>query len=71
MPLSKDALDATYAMRQLAEIYTVVGEPNAAIDQLRAMIAVPSPDSPTSLKADPTWAPLRNDPRFGQLVAGK
>jgi eukaryotic-like serine/threonine-protein kinase len=71
LPVSKDALDATYAMRQLAEIYTVVGEPNAAIDQLRAMIAVPSPDSPTSLKADPTWAPLRGNPRFEQLVAGK
>ena len=71
MPLSKDALEATFAIRDLAEIYMAVGEANAAIDQLQGMIAVPSYASPAGIKADPTWAPLRGNPRFERLVAGK
>jgi eukaryotic-like serine/threonine-protein kinase len=71
LPLSKDALDATSAELQLAQIYTVVGEPDAAIEQLHAALAVPSDVSAAGLKADPTWAPLRGNPRFERLVAGK
>jgi serine/threonine-protein kinase len=71
LPLSKDALDATFAIRQLAEIYMVVGEANAAVDQLQGMIAVPSYASAAGIRADPTWAPLRGNPRFERLVAGK
>jgi TolB-like protein/Tfp pilus assembly protein PilF len=71
LPPSKDALDATSAELQLAQIYTVVGEPDAAIEQLHAALAVPSDVSAAGLKADPTWAPLRSNPRFEQLVAGK
>jgi len=49
-----------------------VGEPDAALDLLlRGVLAVPSPFSAAGLKADPTWAPLRSNPRFEQLVAGK
>ena len=70
LPLSKDALDATFAIRDLAEIYMAVGEANAAIDQLQGMIAVPSYASAAGIKADPTWAPLRGNPRFERLVAG-
>jgi len=33
--------------------------------------AVPSDVSPAGVKADPTWAPLRGNPRFERLVAGK
>ena len=71
LPLSKDALDGTFAIRELAEIYMAVGEANAAIDQLQDMIAVPSYASAAGIKADPTWAPLRGNPRFERLVAGK
>jgi tetratricopeptide (TPR) repeat protein len=71
MPPSKDAFDATFAMRYLAEIYAVAGEPDAAVEQLHAALAVPSFLSAAGLKADPTWAPLRGNARFEQLVAGK
>jgi serine/threonine-protein kinase len=71
LPLSKDALYATIAEQRLAQIYMVVGEPDAAIDQLHAALAVPSDVSAVGLKADPTWAPLRGNPRFERLVAGK
>jgi serine/threonine-protein kinase len=71
LPLSKDAFDATSAKLQLARIYTTVGEPDAAIEQLQAALAVPSPISAAGLKANPTWAPLRGNPRFERLVAGE
>jgi len=71
LPPSKDAFYATIAEVQLAETYTVVGELDAAIEQLRAVLAVPSPFSVAGLRADPTWAPLRRNPRFEQLMAGK
>jgi hypothetical protein len=48
-----------------------VGEPDAAIEQLQAALAVPSPVSAAGLRADPTWASLRSNPRFERLVAGK
>jgi len=59
LPLSKNAVDGPFATWMLAEIYTAVGESDAAIEQLRATLAVPSPTSAAGLKADPTWAPLR------------
>jgi serine/threonine-protein kinase len=71
LPLSKDALYATIAEQRMAQIYMVVGEPDAAIEQLHAALAVPSDVSAVGLKADPTWAPLRGNPRFERLVAGK
>ncbi len=71
LPPSKDAYYATIPHLQLAEIYTVVGEPDSAVEQLRAALSVPSAVSAAGLKADPTWTPLRGNPRFEQLVAGK
>jgi len=71
LPPSKDAYYAPIVQVQLAEIYTALGEPDTAIDQLRAALAVPSHVSASGLKADPTWAPLRGNPHFEQLVAGK
>jgi tetratricopeptide (TPR) repeat protein len=71
LPPSKDAYFATFAELALAEIYATVGQPGAAVDQLRTVLAVPSDVSPAGLQADPTWAPLRGNPRFERLVAGK
>ncbi len=71
LPLSKDAFYATIANVDLAEIYMVLGESDAAVEQLRAAVAVPSFFSAAGFNADPTWAPLRGNPRFERLVAGK
>jgi len=71
LPLSKDAVYGFAGPLALAEVYTVLGDTNAAVDQLEALLAVPSPVSGARLRADPTWAPLRGNPRFERLVAGK
>jgi serine/threonine-protein kinase len=71
LPLSKDAYFGSIPILQLAEIHTVVGEPEAAIEELRSVLAMPSVVSAAGLKSNPIWAPLRSNPRFEQLVAGK
>jgi tetratricopeptide (TPR) repeat protein len=70
-PLSKDALFGVEGYVALAQVYTLVGKPDSAVEQLRAVLAVPSHLSAGRLRADPFWAPLRGNPGFERLVAGK
>jgi hypothetical protein len=51
-------------LTHLAEIYTIVGEPDLAIQTLRPLLAIPSWISRPELESDPTWAPLRPRPRL-------
>jgi TolB-like protein/Flp pilus assembly protein TadD/tRNA A-37 threonylcarbamoyl transferase component Bud32 len=69
LPISKEAWRGTYRVRDLARIYTMVGEQSAAIDLLRDLLSRPSDLSVPWLRIDPTWAPLRNNPRFQKLIA--
>jgi len=71
LPVSKDAYDGPILVTHLAAIYVMVGDYNAAIDQLEYLVSVPSLLSIPLLRLDPTWAPLRNHPRFKKLVAEK
>jgi serine/threonine protein kinase/tetratricopeptide (TPR) repeat protein len=70
--VSKDALDGSGLVRNLAEIYVMVGDYDSAIDQLEYLLSIPSDNiSLPYLRIDSTWAPLRNNPRFQKLLAGK
>ena len=60
----------TYFQHQLARIYILVGEPDKALDQLEPLLKIPYYLSPGWLKIDPTFAPLRGNPRFQRLVDG-
>jgi hypothetical protein len=70
VPVSRDAFGGTYNQHQLARIYLLVGEPNKALDQLEPLLQIPYYLSPGWLKIDPTFDPLRGNPRFERLVAG-
>jgi eukaryotic-like serine/threonine-protein kinase len=59
-----------YIQHQLARIYILVGEPERALDQLEPLLKIPYYLSPGWLKIDPTFAPLRGNPRFQRLVNG-
>jgi len=68
LPISKDAFVGADVEIDSAEVKAWVGEADAAIEQLRHLLSVPSVLSPALLRIDPRWAPLRDDPRFRKLA---
>ena len=54
-----------------AEAALVGGERDAALAWLGELLAIPSIYTPAYLRVDPTWAPLRADPRFVALLAAR
>jgi hypothetical protein len=69
MPVRTYAVTGLYDEQVLAQIYTVVNQPNKAIDHLEALLRVPSFLSPARLRIDPTWGSLRGNARFQKLTA--
>jgi eukaryotic-like serine/threonine-protein kinase len=70
LPISKDAYGGAYDQHQLARIYILVGEPDKALDLLEPLLKLPYYLTPAWLKIDPTFDPLRKNPRFQKLVEG-
>ncbi len=71
VPISRDAYYGAYNQHQLVRIYLLVGEPEKALDQLEPLLRMPYYLSPGWLRIDPTFAPLKGNPRFEKLVAGR
>ena len=69
MPVSKDANTGTYIQHQVARVYLAAGEKDKALDVLEALLKRPYYLSPAWLKIDPSFAPLRGNPRFERLAA--
>jgi len=70
LPVAKNAVLGTYFQHQLVRIYTLVGEPEKALDRLEPLLKIPSGLSPGWLAIDPNFDPLRGNPRFRKLAAG-
>jgi serine/threonine protein kinase/tetratricopeptide (TPR) repeat protein len=68
MPVSKDALRGPAIVQGLAAVYSLVGEPEAAIDQIEYLLSIPNPLTVGWLRVHPAWDPLRDDPRFQALL---
>ncbi|MCI0698123.1 protein kinase [candidate division KSB1 bacterium] len=67
-PVAKDADEGPDYVRHLAQIYTIVGEHEAAIAQLEYLMSIPSLLSASHLRLDPIWDDLREYPRFRKLL---
>ena len=67
-PPSKDTWYGVDMLRNLAVVYATLGEADSTVKQLRTLLAVPSWISVALLRVDPTWDPVRGDPRFQRLV---
>jgi TolB-like protein/Flp pilus assembly protein TadD/predicted Ser/Thr protein kinase len=68
LPAAGEALDAQFWVANLAEIYVITGEFDAAVEQLNVLLAIPGFASPQYLRIDPLWKPLRNHPGFVKLL---
>jgi TolB-like protein/class 3 adenylate cyclase/Flp pilus assembly protein TadD len=69
VPVSKDAIDGTDLILNLAVIYAWTGEKNLALKQLAEAAQLPSSLNYGSLRLHPDWDTLRGDPRFEKIVA--
>ncbi|MGE5230523.1 MAG: protein kinase domain-containing protein, partial [Deltaproteobacteria bacterium] len=63
--------DWGYFVSVLANVYLALGDATQAITWTDSLLHLPGPTTPASLRIDPTYAPLRGDPRFQKLTAGK
>ncbi len=68
LPVSLDALDGPFYLEYLAEIYTIVGEHDEALEILEHLLEIPSWTSIGALKFHRVWDPLRENPRFKALL---
>lgn len=68
MPVSREAYRGYYRVWDLARIYAMVGEYEAAIERLEHLLSIPGNLTPAWLRIDPTWDPLRGHPRFQRLL---
>jgi tetratricopeptide (TPR) repeat protein len=68
LPPSRDANSGPYILTRLAQIYMLAGQHDRALDTLEPLLALPSWVTPALLRSDPTWAPLRPEPRFKRLA---
>jgi serine/threonine-protein kinase len=68
LPESVDAFEGPNTTQTLAEVYVIVGEHEKAIDLLEGLLSRPSSITVAILKVIPIWDPLRNNPRFIELL---
>jgi serine/threonine-protein kinase len=68
LPVSSDAVWGPLPRLTLAQVYAIVGEHDAAIEEVEYLLSIPVYFSVWELRLDPVWDPLRDHPRFKKLV---
>jgi serine/threonine-protein kinase len=68
LPPSRDANSGPYVLARLAQVYMLAGEHERALDTLEPLLELPGWLTPALLRSDPTWTPLRTEPRFARLA---
>ena len=66
--VKKDAYIGPSRVEDLALVYLMVGEYDAALDQIEYLLSIPSWVSVSLLRLDPRYDPLRKLPRFQKLL---
>jgi TolB-like protein/Tfp pilus assembly protein PilF len=68
LPESKDAFGGPEIAVGAAEVYTILGDKDRAIQILAGLLSRPSAVTAQSLKINPTWDSLRSDLRFEAVL---
>src|SRR5690606_17147314 len=63
--------EAAYEVHQMVRIHLALGQNDRALDRLEQLMRLPYHISPAWLRLDPLFAPLKGNPRFERLVAGR
>jgi TolB-like protein/Tfp pilus assembly protein PilF len=73
LPTSRDVMVGGFYLAQLAAVEAQLGETQSALNHIEQLLAMPAGHvvSTASLRFDPAWDPLRNDPRFQRLCEEK
>lgn len=69
LPIAVNAVYGVSSISDLATIYTMVGEPDLAMDLLEYLLTVPSWISTTWIDWDIRFAPLKTHPRYQELIS--
>src|SRR5947207_7106415 len=69
LPESKDALGGPEIAAGAAEVHTILGDNGRAIEILDGLLSRPSAVTVQTLRINPIWDPLRNDPGFQALLS--
>jgi tetratricopeptide (TPR) repeat protein len=68
LPIAKDSFDGPILATTLAAVSAKLGEKDLAIRQLESLVGVPNGPTPGTLRVEPEWDSLRDDPRFRKLA---
>lgn len=68
LPVGKEAYRGAFHVEEMARIYAMVGERDAAVGQLEYLMSIPFDLAAPGLSLDPAWDALRDHPRFQKLV---
>jgi len=67
-PITVDAISGHSYLVMLAKIYAWVDEPYLAVKTIHTAMTTPGWISAAMLELDPDWDPIRDDPRFHELL---
>jgi serine/threonine-protein kinase len=68
LPVSEDAMAGHSYLVRLAKIYARADEPYLSVKTTQKALALPGWLSIATVELDPAWDPIRDDPRFRELL---
>jgi hypothetical protein len=73
LPSATDAVEGPGCEENLAIVEALLGAKDRAIPRLQHLLAIPYTNflTPSLLRLDPQWDPLRGDPRFQKLCENR
>ncbi len=69
LPIEREAWRGSFRLLDLAQIYTMIGEHDLALEAIEKLLSSPTDAlSVWLLKLDPLWDPLRGNARFEKII---